>query len=290
MKRDSIDTYRLPFTLDEVLDELRMLLWVTASQIALTGKAGAVEAFVPADFEFGMSERPGSEVPRIDLEDYDITRTVRDAYDFAFQINDPGRFSGDDWGDLLAFVQGSARSSWSGETSPVLREDSKLLHVADMVNGRVHLMTGDALSIRELALLARMTESAVRSALSTEGIKTEGRPASLTAEIAAKWLPGRRGFVPTAYGTTVRQLADSDVKLQLRAFPEALADLLRFSDAGQISDQAGLDHSVLEGLRAGEPVDVGVRGLLRLASVLRQDPETFVAAYARFIASSTITT
>ena len=287
MKRDNIDTYKLPFTLDEVLDELRMVLWVTGSQIALCGKQGAVEAFVPADFDYGMSERPSSEAPRINLDDYDITHAVRDAYDFAFQINDPGRFSGEEWADLLSFVLGSPRHSWSGEMSPLTREDSKLLHVADMVNGRVHLMTGSALSIRELALLARMTESAVRSALSSEGIKTEGRPASLPAEVAEKWLPGRRGYVPTADGRAVQQLADSDIKLQLRPLPVALADLMRSADLPEIANEAGMEVAALEGLLAGDPVDVSVRTLLRLAVVLRQDPEALVSAYARFIAAST---
>lgn len=288
MKRDNIDTYRLPFTLDEVLDELRMMIWVTGSQVALLGKDGAAAALVPADFDYGFSERPQSETPKISLDDYDITRTVCDAYDFAFQVNDPGRFSGEDWADLMAFARGSARHSWSGEMSPVTREDSKIMHVADMVNGRVHLMSGDALSIRELALLARMTESAVRSALSSEGIKTEGRPASLPAEVAARWLPGRRGFVPTADGQAVQHLAHSDIKLQLRPFPVALAEILRSDDLNQVGEQAGVDPAILEALLKGEPVDLGVLSLVRLASVLRQETDVFVAAYARFVATSNL--
>lgn len=288
MKRDNIDTYRLPFTLDEVLDELRMMIWVTGSHVALLGKEGAAEALVPADFDYGMSESPRSESPRIDLDDYGIARTLRDAYDFAFQVNDPGRFSGDDWGDLISFARGGVRSSWSGEMSPVMLEDSKIAHVVDMVNGRVNLMSGDALSIRELALLARMTESAVRSALSSEGIKTEGRPASLPAEVAARWLPGRRGYVPTADGRAVQHLAHSDIKLQLRPFPVALAEILRAADLNLVGEQAGVAPSVLEGLLEGESVDLGVRSLVRLASVLRQEPDVFVAAYARFVAGDNL--
>lgn len=288
MKRDNIETYRLPFTLDELLDELRMSIWCSASQIALLGKLEFAEAMIAPEAEFGMSEQPQSWLSTIDLDAYDFTATLRDAYDFAFQVNDPSRFGGDEWGDVMAFADGSVRTSWSGDFAPLMRDGSKLRHVADMVQGRVSLMTGGALSIRHLALLANMTEPAVRSALSAEGIKTEGRPASLSAAVALAWLRGRRGFVPTADGRAVQHLADGDVILQTRPFPRVLASLGAGSGdvRRRIMTTAGIDEATLDSLLAGAPVEISVRHLLRLAGDLRLDAAAFVAAYARFIGDS----
>ena len=111
MKRDNIETFRLPFLLDDVLEELRRLIWSTASQVALLGRHDLAEAMIEPDVEFGMSERADRHLPRIDLDAFSITRTVKDSYDFAFQVNEPARFSGDDWGDLMSLVGGQRSHS-----------------------------------------------------------------------------------------------------------------------------------------------------------------------------------
>ena len=58
MKRDNIESYRLPFTINEVLDELRMLIWCTASQVALLGREDLAVQMILPDAEFGMNEIP----------------------------------------------------------------------------------------------------------------------------------------------------------------------------------------------------------------------------------------
>jgi hypothetical protein len=287
MKRDNIESYRLPFTFDVALDELRMLIWCTASQVALLGRNDLATEMIEPDAEFGMNENPKDHLTKINLDAYVATQMVKDAFDFAFQVNDPARFSADDWGDLTALV-GGVHHSWSGELSPPWREDSKLRHVADMVLGRVELLTGGALSIRQLALLANMIEPAVRSSLSTEGIKTEGRPASLPAVKALAWLRGRRGFVPTADGQAVQQLVTESTAFEARPFPKALQHLIA---AGPKSNQkvatiTGLDLPLVQRLAEGNERNAGVQDLVKLAAALQVEPSPLVEAYLRFVSGS----
>lgn len=287
MKRDNIETFRLPFILNDVLDELRMLIWCTASQVALLGRSDLADAMIEPDTDFGMSEIPSQYLPKIDLDAFDITKTVKEAYDFAFQVNDPGRFSADDWGDLMALVYGGVRHSWSGDMAPPWQEESKLRYIAEMVQGRVSLLTGDALSIRQLALLANMIEPAVRSSLSAEGIKTEGRPASLPAATALEWLRRRRGFVPTADGRAVQHLGSDAAVLEVRPFPAALKHLIAscHKPSEELAATAGLDASFLVRLADGSEHNAGVQDLVRLAQLLRVEAPLFVDAYVKFVSN-----
>lgn len=285
MKRDNIETFRQPFLVDQALEELRVLIWCTASQVALLGRGDLADAMIEPDADFGMSETPAAYLSKIDLSAFEITNTVTAAYDFAFQINDPTRFGADRWGDLGAFVSGGVRHSWSGDMSPTLREDSKLRHLADMVQGRVNLLMGDALSIRQLALLANMIEPAVRSSLSAEGIKTEGRPASLPADTALSWLSGRRGFVPTADGLAARDLATDFSILGVSPFPSALEQLLsaRRVSKEEIAVAAEIESSLITKLIAGTERNAGVLDLMRLAEALGIVPHSLLDAYFKFV-------
>ena len=288
MKRDNIESYRLPFTIDEVLQELRLHIWCTASQVALLGCSDLACTMTDADAEFGMNEIPDAHLPKIDLDAFDITRTFKDAYDFAFQINEPGRFGADAWGDVMSLVSGGVRHSWTGDFSPAFRGESKLCHVADMVAGRVELLTDGALSIRQLALLANMIEPAVRSSLSTEGIKTEGRPASLPAATALTWLRGRRGFVPTANGRAVQQLVTEHTSLAAQPFSDAITFLMASSQrsSAEVAAKAGVDAALVDRLLKGNERNAGVHDLVKLAGALMVDPAALVEAYLRFVSGT----
>lgn len=285
MKRDNIESYRLPFTIDEVLSELSMHIWCTASQVALLGRDDLACAMTDPDAEFGMDEAPAAHLAKIKLDAYSITKTVKDAYAFAFQVTDPERFGADDWADLGAFVSGGVRHSWTGDFSPTYRDESKLRHVADMVTGRVELLTDGALSIRQLALLANMIEPAVRSSLSTEGIKTEGRPASLPAATALAWLRKRRGFVPTSDGLAVQHLASNSAVLDAKSFPDALVYMIGSGEEARadLAAKAGVNPSMLERLIGGSERNAGIQDLVRLAKALLVEPQPFIDAYVKFV-------
>jgi hypothetical protein len=88
-----------------------------------------------------------------------------------------------------------------GDPSPFLAPDSRCRHVIDMATGRWNLECDDSrdLTIRQLALLAGMTEAAVRNSLSTEKIRAQGKPVAVSPRVAAQWLKARKGFAPTQH-------------------------------------------------------------------------------------------
>ncbi|MEO8245197.1 MAG: helix-turn-helix transcriptional regulator [bacterium] len=285
MKRDTIESFRLPFTIEEALEELRWVIWCSASQLALLGRSDLGDAMVIPDTDFGMNETPEHYLPQINLDAFDITETVRGGYNFAFQVNQHAAFSSDDIADLMSFSGGSVRHSWSGDPSPLLREESKLGHVADMVSARAQLMTDGALTIRHLSLLANMTEATVRSALSADGIKTEGRPASLPAARAEPWLRGRRGYVPTAAGKALDQWGTPDAIFRAGVFPKALEEVMRDRnlEVADLAQRAGLDSDLVTGLLGSEPTDVSVQSMIRIAVALFVNPEIFFGSYMRYL-------
>jgi hypothetical protein len=83
------------------------------------------------------------------------------------------------------------------------------------------------LTVRQLALLANMTEGAVRNALGTAGIKAKGPKTSVPLEFAETWLPGRRGFIPTTCWTYGAESAERDIlqSRDVRSFSNALSRL-----------------------------------------------------------------
>lgn len=289
MKRDSIQTYRTPFTLEDLMEELKFALWCNASQIALSGLHDVANIYLGFEAEFGPNDDGGPYAARISLERFEIAQTLQKAYDFAFQVGNRRAFTEDDRMDLAAFRSGAARGDWEGLCSPIMLPDSKLSHVADMALARMNLMHGDALTIRSLCLLANMTESAVRSALSTEGIKTEGRPASLPADTAAAWLSGRRGYVPTSDSQADGFLDKEAVDGPFLELPlaEGMAFLMnqRGLDSDDLAKIAQVDIEGLGQLVEGKHVTFDVSTLIRIAIPLGIDPQVFLSRITRHVLS-----
>lgn len=287
MKRDSIQTYRTPFTVEEMMEELKFVLWCNASQIALSGLHDVANTYLGFEAEFGPNDDGRPYAAQISLERFTITYTLQKAYDFAFQVGNRGAFTEDDWMDLAAFKDGAARADWEGLCSPFRSPDSKLSHVADMALARMDLMHGNALTIRSLCLLANMTESAVRSALSTEGIKTEGRPASLPADTAAAWLSGRRGYVPTADSQADGYKDKEAVDRPFLDLPlaEGMAFLMNESglDLGDLAKIAHVDIGCLGQFVQGKHVAFDVSTLIRIAIPLGIDPQVFLSRITQHV-------
>ena len=172
------------------MNKLREVLLGNACQIVLsTGEDGLAEAYLGLSlYEFSLGSMPGSfrdEIAAINLDRFNITRQIGAAYDFALQEGDAKARteSGvDDWNDLAIFVEGAARCSFGGERTPLADEDSALRRILDMALARMSLRYGSFLTIRQLALLADIGETAVRTSFSAEGIRTEGKPAQIGAD------------------------------------------------------------------------------------------------------------
>ncbi len=261
----------------EALNELRGVLLGIACQIVVTsGDDEQAEAFLGISLEeFSLGSMPGdidTHLRHIDLSRFWIASQIERACAFALQTGSAAEraaFDEDDWNDLEIFLDGAPRTSFAGEQTALSYEDSALRRTLEMALARMNLMHGFALTIRELSLLAGIGETAVRTSLSADGIKTEGKPARVSAELAEPWLRRRRGFVPTLHLEGATE-ATSPLVLELRTL---LAE--RQLEIEDLVAKAEIDATWLTELLSGKPVACDVERLYRLASALGIDPAAF---------------
>lgn len=263
-----------------MFEEFREILFTQASQIALVLNPEVATTFLGFDAE-DWHEAPTKEaLASIDLQRFNISSVLDKAYDFAFQVRRHWDFGLDEEFEASAFGEGVNYCSFEGAVTPYRLENSKVRHVVDMALSRLYLERDDPISIRGLSLLAGMTEAAVRNSLSKENIQTQGKPASVAAEAALKWLEGRRGFIPTLKSESLAKDRAESVAVYLRhyPFPEALKRIIAL-DGLSIEDVARsismpLDEfmQLLEGDRASKDIAT----LIHLASALNVDQPHFV--------------
>ena len=279
---------RPPLDRDAVMDDLREVLLGIACQMSLVaGDDGPAEAFIGIDLnEFSLGSMPGGhrEMLRdVDLTRFHVARQIGAAFDFALQTGDAGSrssFDEDDWNDIALFVEGGPRCSYGGEPTPLFDEESDLRRTLDMALARMTLRHGGSLTIRQLALLADIGETAVRTSLSSEGIRTEGKPATVPAEIAEPWLHRRRGYVPIAEQKNTDVQSDTQAAARLAAlpFPQALAEMMDDCDmdVAELAQKAEVDEIWLRALLDGGAVACDLDGLCRMAERLKVEVPTFV--------------
>lgn len=147
-----------PFSVDALQDELRTILLFTADFLAMT--RGPETAAVFIGFESGQYHRepPG----RVNLALFPIAPTLAVVYDYAYQVGDAHRFDEDRLQDANVFLEGVPRAG----AHPCMTDDGLCRRAVATAHARWILETPSAgdLSVRDLALLAGMTEGAVRQA------------------------------------------------------------------------------------------------------------------------------
>lgn len=190
----------LPYSKDEMLNELRVIFLFEADHIAMGKGQAAAAAFVGFSSDQYYSEDPS----KVDLAEFEISKAFDAAFDFAFQVGAHHRFNAADLQDLIVFLEGTPRiggqASEGGETHPFMHPQGFCRRTVDTAQARWwldHPEEAGEFTVRHLALLANMTEGAVRNALAAEKVKATGKRNTVSAEFAAEWLRGRRGFVPT---------------------------------------------------------------------------------------------
>jgi len=263
--------------MSEAMDDLREVLLGIACQIIVSsGDEGLAETYLGIGLEdFSTGSMPGNFrelLEGIDLDRFGITVQIKTACAFALQMGTAAErtdFSEDDWGDLEAFLSGAPHTSFGGEMTPLAKEDGALRRTLEMTMARMKLLHGSGLTIRELSLLADIGETAVRTSLSADGIKTEGKPARVSAEVAEPWLLRRRGFVPTLV------LEESSEALSPLALEVNSLTAERGVSMDELASMAGVDRDWLGGLVSGEAVPYDVGGLCRMATALGVDPAGF---------------
>ena len=148
-----------------------------------------------------------------------------------------------------------------------------------MAEARFHLEEEKPLSIRQLSLLANITESATRTSLSRE--QRAAPDGMLSPEEARQWLRSRRGFVPTKLGAVVRKdraLFWSDQAFRQFGLAEGLKRLIwewKETTPELVGVAAGVSKGFMAALMSGHPV-LDIEALKRVGKALDVDVPQFV--------------
>lgn len=246
---------RPPFDKEDMSSELKRAMLVQANQIAHAGRREYAALFMGFETENTFYPYCGDDPDQVDLSRFYATDYLDRAYDYAFQVGLHWRFDDTTAQNLDEFVRGANPQSSDGEASPLTDPNGFCRQAADMAFARWKLGEGADLSVRELALLAGMTEAAARNSLSKDEIRTQG--GVVPNETAVVWLKARRGFVPTRIGEARRQSRASWSRFLLdrSGFAEAFGQLLRDAElsSAELSAKAQVPKEFVAALAAGRP-------------------------------------
>lgn len=267
-----------PFTLDEMRSELCAILLFRADDLAMTKDSDAAASFIGFPSDHYFKESPS----QVNLTQFRISSAMHVLFDYAFQVGRAEEFGENLLQDAVVFMENIPRAGGqdekSGETHRFMDPDGLCRTVVETAGARRKLddaCYGSELSVRELALLARMTEGAVRNALAGAGIKSKGAKTYVSTEFAKEWLAGRRGFVPTTCWIYTAQRAMQEIRYatSIDEFAYVLsrrAQELQLSN-GALAAAAGLmEDQVVVWLGGVPPLDP--QAAVAIAAPLGLDP------------------
>lgn len=241
------------FTKEEMLDELRTIFLYEADHVLISSGKARAEAFI--GFSVGEDGEYLNEPPKkVDLALFSpITGSFERGYEFAFNRSRLNSFGEHEVQDLLVFMDGTPRVggvSSGGETHRFMTPDGYCRMVADAAHARWKLeWKGDeaeTFTTRELALLANVTDGAVRMAISDKSdnrLKSipGSKPVAVEFDEAKRWLSGRRGFVPWPDRPAddqflVRAIRDAETP---KAFGRMIHQVADFQSPDQLAEKTG---------------------------------------------------
>ena len=192
-----------------MFDELRTIFLFEADHLLMGVGPEMAERFI--GFEAGShGEYCHHTASAVDLTRFQIAQSFDRGYDYAFRPSVMNTLGEGEVQDLNVFMLGTPKAGGidsGGETHDFMTPNGFCQTVADTVFARWKLeweSAGDHdFTTRELALLADMTEGAVRNALadkSENGLRAipgTKNPVTVDHAEASRWLKGRRGFIPS---------------------------------------------------------------------------------------------
>jgi hypothetical protein len=195
------------FTKDQMFDELRTIFLYEADHVLISSGPAKAEMFI--GFPVGEDgEYLNEATSKVDLSLFSrIAGSFERGFEFAFNRSRLNKFGEHEIQDLLVFMDGTPRVgglSSGGETHRFMSPEGYCQMVADAAFARWKLEwkrdEAGTFTTRELALLANMSEGAVRVAIADKSdnrLKTipGSKPVSVEFDEAKRWLSGRRGFV-----------------------------------------------------------------------------------------------
>jgi hypothetical protein len=199
------------FTKEQMRDELSTIFLFEADHILLAAGENRAAEFIgfPVGDEQEYCFQPPS---KVDLTRFNIPSSFDRGYDYAFRpsiLNALGEHEVQDLGVFMLNVPRAGGIASGGETHRFMTPDGYCQMVADAVQARWKLewdtvgAGSHEFTPRELALLANMTEGAVRNAVadkSESGLKAipgTKNPIKIEHDEAWRWLSARRGFIPS---------------------------------------------------------------------------------------------
>jgi hypothetical protein len=198
------------FTKQQMFVELQEILLLQADHIRRCSNQEIADQFIGFH---PISDYSSEDPARVDLKRFHITEYFEDAYDFAFDPSILYSYYIGDMAGLLLFMNGIPRieprkdydflSNVSPGHTRYMTPEGYCQTTADAAFARWKLEAepGFDFTPRDLALLANMSEGAVRNAMSGKtGDRLQPIPGSKPIRVehaeAVRWLSGRRGFVP----------------------------------------------------------------------------------------------
>ncbi len=267
---------------EAVMDELKLLLCAQAGHIALAGSVEAAIAFIGFKSESTFEPYEITTVEewqKVDLARFNITPLLFKAYDFAYQTGEYWNFTLKDAEAIKNWLGGTPQWDVAGTVYEFAEENGLCRRVADTAYARWSLGHGTDLTVRELSLLANISESATRTSLSREGISVpDGK---LDNDRALAWLRGRRGFIPTkSASTAVKDQAFywSESAFRQLGLSAALTRLItdyKKTTPQDVRQKAGVSEHFMAALMAGRPL-LDLDALQRVGRVLEIDVPQFV--------------
>lgn len=270
----------VPFTWEQIEGEIRKAIWVSIEAIGI---------FCTNEAYRGMLGDSNAEENTFDIQRHRVYSIVERCYAYAYQLPGHDKIEEEDWYEAEMLLNGGLPVYTHNQESPLMASlDSPLRSVLETFFARYGMNElGKPLNIRELGLLAGMSDSVVRASLSKEGFKLERSGSSdesavLSSEEALRWLTKRRGFIPNkgeALEGQKKAIVEGLVLDQSIEFAEIIAELSRryCSDIFELSQKMpdGDKEWVLAFFR-GEKPDIRLNLLKSVATELEAPEALFV--------------
>lgn len=268
--------------------ELTSVIIVMARQVELwTERPDLAASYIGAQEGIMMLDVNPNEV---DLSRFPMAQRVLDAHGYAFAPTGDDALDLTDLHELADMLSGLPREDFSGDISafPNVGGNTNIEDVCQAVWARAAIDGIDdgltnALSTKQIALLADMTEGAVRNAMTLTGEAgltaiPKSKPVRVDVDEARRWLSGRRGFHPTP----IVSQNDPILNERLRAFDriEQLSDFIErhairlHSGFSELANTVSWDVSEIIAWRNGTYKFDAARAIV-LGKALGADAPTF---------------
>lgn len=296
----------VPHAWPEIENSIREAVIAMASILSHFGPddgGATVAAFLGREVEIPDPQcLDEQEKASIDITRHHIHGHVQRAYAYAYQLDGWEKASPEDVYEInCGLLSGYAQTDLHGEPTGLNDlNDLPLRRVLETFLARWSWAEeGSDLTVRQLALLANMTDATVRSSLSKEGLKlstpdddSDG-PArnTLAAGDAQQWLSRRRGFIPNRRGMTPelqRNAAEAVLDDPQTSFQDALRHIVTISGQtiAEVTARSGAQSDWVARFLEGMPVEPDVDQLKRMADALGAPRAAFVGKAITYLISA----